>query len=346
MPFQPTTSPIDTGNGNRSPGRPFETVGGVSREGISSVNITADETNNALVILATAREYAVIQDALRQLDTSPVQVLLEAAIAEVSLTKDTQFGFQYFYQPRQAANNSSQIIWAPNTSTTVAGASTSATAALSTAFPGFAYMFTNGDSISAILNALGTQTRVETLSSPEVMVLNNQTASLEVGDQVPIVTATAVSTITTDAPTVNSVEYLDTGVILKVTPRVNRGGQVMMDVSQEVSSVTSTTSSTINSPTIQQRKINSSVSVEDGETVALGGLFTNQVTKTKNGIPYLEDIPYLGNIFANHDDNRNKDELIVLITPHVVDDIRKAHAITEELRHRLPEVENVLEQKP
>jgi len=341
VPFQPATSPIEGANGNRPAGRPFETVGGVSREGISSVNITADETNNALVILATPREYAVVQDALRQLDTSPVQVLLEAAIAEVSLTKDTQFGFQYFYQPRQASNNTQQIVWTNSSSVPAAAGAT-----LATTFPGFAYMFTNGDSISAILSALGTTTHVETLSSPEVMVLNNQTASLEVGDQVPIVTATAVSTITTDAPTVNSVEYLDTGVILKVTPRVNRGGQVMMDVSQEVSGVTNTTSSSINSPTIQQRKISSSVSVEDGETVALGGLFTNQVTKTKNGIPYLQDIPYLGNLFTNQDDNRNKDELIVLITPHVIDDTKKAQAITQELRHRLPEVEAVLEQKP
>lgn len=314
----------------------YETVGGVNRQGMNSVHITADETNNALVILATPREYGVIQDGLHELDTAPVQVLLEASIAEVTLTKETQYGFQYFYKP-----NGNNTLALSNTQST-------ANATLSTitqSFPGFSYMFSNGSNIQVILNALGTVTNVNVISSPEVMVLNNQTARLEVGNEVPVLSAQAVSTVGSNAPVVNSVQYIDTGVILKVTPRVNRGGTVMMDVSQEVSGVATDSLSTVDSPTIQQRKINSSVSVADGETVALGGLFTKQITNADNGIPFLQDIPLLGKLFNNTDDTQNKTELMVLITPHVVDDVRKARAVTDELRRKLPEVQALFDQR-
>ena len=339
VPFQPVTAPIQQAGGSRTGSR-NETIGGVSREGISTVNITADETNNALVILATPREYAVIQDALRQLDVAPLQVLLEAAIAEVTLNKNTQFGFQYFYQPNSTSNSVSTF-----TLTNAAALAAPPGSPLLASLPGFSYMFANGNSLNVVLSALATVTHVEVLSAPEVLVLNNQTAKLQVGDQVPIITATATSTIDTNAPQVNSVQYLSTGVILQVTPRVNKGGQVMMDIDQEVAEPLTTTSSTINSPTIQQREITSSVSVADGETIALGGLFSNQITKSKTGIPLLQDIPYLGHLFSNTNDAVNRDELMVLITPHVVDDIKKARAVTDELRHKLPAVQPLFEQQ-
>ena len=333
-PFQPVTTPVEQ-PGARQGGK-YETVGGVSREGISTVNITADDTNNALVILATPREYAVIQDALKQLDVAPLQVLLEAAIAEVTLNKNTQFGFQYFYKPNSTPNSNSTL-----TLTNSGTVAIPPTTPLVPSLPGFSYIFSNGNSLNVVLSAIANVTHVEVLSAPEVLVLNNQTAKLEVGDQVPIITQTATSTIDTNAPEVNSVQYLATGVILQVTPRVNKGGQVMMDIDQEVAEPTTTTSSTINSPTISQREIVSSVSVADGETVALGGLFSNQVSKTKSGIPWLQDIPYLGHLFTNTGDSVNRDELMVLITPHVVDSLNKARAVTDELRHKLPEVQPI-----
>src|SRR5439155_22370592 len=152
-------------------------------------------------------------------------------------------------------------------------------------------------------------------------------------------TAQAVSTVTSTSPIVNSIEYEDTGVILKVTPRVNRGGLVLMDISQEVSQVSSTTTSSLNSPTIQQRKINSSVAIQDGETVALGGLISDTKEKDKSGIPFLEEIPILGNLFATNTYNKQRTELMVLITPHVVQHVEDARAVTAELRRKLPEVE-------
>lgn len=337
VPFQPVTTPIEQGTSRTSR---YETVGGVSRENISTVNITADERNNALVVLATPREYAVIQDALRQLDVAPLQVLLEAAIAEVTLTKNTQFGFQYFYQPNSTPNSTSTF-----TLTNAATVAIPPGSPLLAALPGFSYMFSNGNSLQAVLSALASITHVDVLSAPEVLVLNNQTAKLDVGDQVPVITATAVSTITTNAPEVNSVQYLSTGVILQVTPRVNKGGMVMMDIDQQVAEPTTTTTSSINSPTIQQREITSSVAVADGETIALGGLFSNQVTRSKSGIPFLQDIPYLGHLFTDTSDSVSRDELMVLITPHVVDSTKRAREVTDELRHKLPEVEPIFEQK-
>jgi general secretion pathway protein D len=334
--FQPVTTPLEGSSGY---GR-YETVGGVSRENFGTVSITADETNNALVVLATPREYAVIQDALHQLDVAPLQVLLEAAIAEVTLTNNTSFGFQYFYKPNSTPNSTSTLTLTNGTTNVI-----SASAPLTPTLPGFSYMFSNGNSLQAVLSAIASITHVDVLSAPEVLVLNNQTAKLDVGDQVPIVTATSTSTIDTNAPTVNSVQYLSTGVILQVTPRVNKGGMVMMDIDQQVAEPENTTTSSINSPTIQQREITSSVSVADGETIALGGLFSNQVTKSKSGIPFLQDIPYLGHLFTDTNDQVNRDELMVLITPHVVDSIQKARAVTDELRHKLPEVQPIFAQK-
>jgi general secretion pathway protein D len=298
-----------------------------SAPGVGTLSITADETNNALAILATPQQYGVVEAALKKLDASPLQVLLEAAIVEVTLTNNIKYGVQYFYH-----DSNNQVVLTNSGSTSIAPS-----------LPGFAYMFSNGNNINAVLDALAQVTHVEVISSPEVMVLNNQTAQLQVGDSVPIITEQATSTETGTAPIVSTVQYEDTGVILKVTPRVNRSGMVMMDISQEVSQVADAQpTNTVDSPTIQQRKISSSVAVQDNETVALGGLISRSHTTDKNGIPFLQDIPLLGSVFRSSSYDDTKTELMVLITPHVVDDVRKARKVTDELRHKLPAVEAVL----
>jgi general secretion pathway protein D len=300
----------------------------VSATGLGNIGITADETNNALVVLATPQQYASVAAALKELDSTPLQVYLEAAIAEVTLSNDMKFGVQYFYEP----GGGHQIVLTDSASTNI-----------TPILPGFSYMFSRASNIKIILNTLSNLTHVEVVSAPQVMVINNQTAKLQVGDRVPIATAESVSTITSTPQIVNSIEYEDTGVILKVTPRVNRGGLVLMDISQEVSQVVSTTTSTLNSPTIQQRKINSSVAIQDGETVALGGLISDKKEKDKSGIPFLEEIPILGNLFATNTYNKSRTELMVLITPHVIQRTDDARAVTAELRRKIPEVEPILE---
>jgi general secretion pathway protein D len=168
------------------------------------------------------------------------------------------------------------------------------------------------------------------------MVLNNQSARLQVGDQVPVATGSAVSTVSSGAPIVNSIAYQDTGIILKVTPRVNASGLVLLDVSQEVSQVSTTTTSTLDSPTISQRRVTSSVAVNDGETIALGGLISDSQSTSKNGIPILQDIPVLGFLFGTRSNGGTRTELIALITPRVVRNRFEGRQVTDELRQKLP----------
>ena len=187
-----------------------------------------------------------------------------------------------------------------------------------------------------MLNLLSTITKVKVISSPTVMVLNNHTASLDVGDQIPVATASSVSVQASEAPVVNTIQQQNTGIILKVTPRVNQGGLVQMEISQEVSTPGATTSSTIQSPTIQQRKIDTTVAVQDGQTLALGGLISDNVTRGVTGVPWLSELPVVGALFGTNTDNNERTEIIVLVTPHVVRDAQTAQSVTDELRAKLP----------
>ena len=286
--------------------------------------VTSDDINNAALIYCTPSQYRNLEDILVRLDIPPKQVMLEAAIAEVDLNDELNFGVQYFFQDSHNMLN------------TVAQSAVTPTA------PGLAYTFSAGQNIKVILDALSTVTKVKVISSPKVLVLNNQPAQLEVGDDVPITTQSSQSTSSAGAPIVNSVQYRATGVIFRVTPRVNQGGLVEMDVSQEVSNVAQSSISAI-SPTFTQRKIRTTVAVQDGETVALGGLITDNRTNTKNAIPYLSKIPYLGQLFSQRDDVVSRTELLVLITPHVVQSMERLRVMTDELRRHMGEVRELLE---
>jgi general secretion pathway protein D len=317
-----------------------QTSGGAQAEAEQSgIRITADEINNALVIAATPDEYAHIAAALQKLDITPLQVVIDATIAEVDLTNQLNYGLQYYIQ----SGDFRAVLSNPS-----AAASTATTAATTTGnspisvFQGFSYVpglnlaVTGSSGSAVILQALSQLTRVQVLSSPNLLVLNNQPARIQVGDQVPIATASAVSTVTTGAPVVNSIEYRDTGVILGITPRVNASGLVLLDISEEVSNANSTTTSTISSPTISQRRVTSSIAVSDGQTIALGGLIQDSRSKGKNGVPFLQDIPVLGWLFGTHNDSLTRTELIVLITPHVVRSSDDARAVTDELQRKVP----------
>ncbi len=283
--------------------------------------ITSDETNNAIVVFATPRDYAVVEDALRKLDVAPYQVMIEAAITEVTLTDALRFGVQGLYTNHGIA----------------AGLTESATSATPmSAFPGFSAFYA-AKTISAALNALEGLTKINVVSAPKLMVLNNQTASIEVGDQVPILTGSATNVITSNAAIVNSVDYHDTGIILKITPRVNSSGYVLLDMSQEVSDVVpNSTTSTINSPTFSTRKIATSIAVHDGEVIALGGLIQDSRNDTTSGIPGVSRIPFLGPLlFGNIQKNDTRTELVVLLRTRVVRSGDDARAVTDELREKL-----------
>ena len=167
------------------------------------------------------------------------------------------------------------------------------------------------------------------------MVLDNKTARLQIGDQVPITTQTATNVVTSQAAIVNSVSMQDTGVILSVTPRINESGRVQLEIEQEVSSVVKTTTSNIDSPTIQQRRVKTTVVVNDGEVLALGGMIQDQTSTDSTQIPVLGDIPGLGALFSNRSKSTSKTELLILITPRVVRDPGEARLVTEEYRRKM-----------
>jgi general secretion pathway protein D len=290
------------------------------------VHITADEANNALLIMATAEKFALIESALRRLDKVPLQVLLEACVAEVDLTNSLQYGLQYYLR----ANHFSAL--------RAAVAPTS----LAADTGGLSLVFSDGNNIQAVLDLIASISKVKVISAPKVLVLNNRTASIDVGDQVPVATSSAVGVTTANAPIVNTIQMLDTGIILHVTPRVNSGGLVIMDVNQEVSSSVPTTSSSINSPTIQQRKVSSSIAVQDGQTVAIGGLISDTRNRSRSGVPWLMDVPYVGHLFSLTNDSVNRTELMVLITPHVIRDQQGAQAVTDELQLKMPMMREML----
>jgi general secretion pathway protein D len=261
--------------------------------------IVPDEPNNALLIFGTRVEYDLILDALKKLDTLPRQVLIEAILAEVTLTNDLQYGIQ----------------WSFNDSNVTITQSTANNGSVASSFPGFSVLYTGSSDIRAVLNALQSKANVKVLSSPKLMVLNNQTATLQVGDQVPIITQQAQGVTSPGAPIVNTVELRDTGVILKVTPRVNDSGLVILDIAQEVSDVAATTTSGINSPTIQQRRLSSTIAAQSGTTVALGGLIRDSVSRGKSGMPFLSQIPLLGSVFGKNTNQGRRTELLILLTP-------------------------------
>ncbi len=293
----------------------------------STARIVADERNNALLIMATPAQYRAVLVAVRQLDVVPLQVLIEATIAEVTLNDKLKYGLQWFFNLGNSTITFSQV----------------AGGFVNPALAGFNYVFNSNDA-RVVLNALTSITDVRVISAPHLLVLDNEQARLQVGDQVPIVTQQATSVVDADAPLVNTVEYRDTGVILEIIPHVNSSGLVILDIIQEVSDVAETVTSGIDSPTIQQRQVASTVVVQTGETVALGGLIRDRHTEGVTGIPVLADIPLLGNLFKTTTDSDDRTELLILLTPRVIRNSDDARTLTEELRRRIPSV-TILEQR-
>jgi general secretion pathway protein D len=284
----------------------------------SQTHIVADDANNALLIYSSDAQFERMKGVLREIDSVPNQVLLEAVIAEVTLDDDLKFGVRWFL----GENNSRGTF------------SDAATGATSSVFPGFSY-FLKANDIAFSLNAISSVTNVRVLSAPSLVVLDNKTATLQVGDQVPIVTQSAKAVTAGDAPIVTNVELKDTGLILKVTPRVNDSGLVTLDVEQEVSSVVRTTTSGIDSPTIRQRKMKTSVVVNDNEALALGGLIQEKETTGKSKVPVLGDIPGIGVAFRQKQNAVSRTELVIFIRPRVIRDMNEARHVTEEFRKEL-----------
>jgi general secretion pathway protein D len=294
-----------------------------------TLRVIPDDQNNAVLVYGTEREVGTMEAMLRKIDILPLQVRIDAVIAEVTLNDALQYGTQFFFK----AGGINGILNTGTATTTPASAS-AATLALS--FPGFFLGGNGAGGAPFAIQALQQVTTVHVLSSPELLVLDNQPARLQVGAVVPYLSQSSQSQLTANAPIVNSVNYQQTGVIMEVTPRVNSGGLVTLDIMQDVSSVATTiTTPGLTSPTFNERNVNSRVVVQDGQTVGLAGLITDTATTGNQGIPWLKDVPILGLLAGKQDNSRERTELLVLITPHVIHDQRDARALTNDLREQL-----------
>ena len=300
--------------------------GGGGGAGTDAIRIIPDTDNNSLLVYGTASEDDRIDSMLDQVDISPVEVRIDATIAEVDLDNALQYGTQFFFK----SGGINAVL------------SQGTTSALDTSFPGFVLSGHGSDAAPLAISMLQSVTKVDVLSSPELMVLDGQAASLQAGDLVPYLAQTSQSTLTSDSQVVNSIDYRETGVILQVTPRVGTDGMVTLDVAQEVSGVeTGVTTQGINSPTFSERAVTSRISVQDGQTIGLAGLISDSDSHGNSGIPYIKNVPLLGDLFGSQNNSRTRKELLVLITPHVIRTQSDATNLTADLEQALPNAAGV-----
>ena len=306
----------------------------------STVSVVADVTNNSLLIKSSPRDYKKILDALKQLDIVPLQVLIEATFVEITLSGNLEYGVQWHLTGKIGDDISDASLSSSDKLTTISvdeqGNEISIPITpISPKVPGFNWTVITSDSlVKANLNLYAAQGLLNVLSSPSVMVRDNQVAHIQVGQQVPILTQQQQST-QIDSNILNSISYKDTGVILDVKPRVTPGGMVQMDVDQQVSTQSQTDSSSINSPTFTIRQITSNVAVRSGQAVVLGGLIENTDQNSKGGVPGLSNVPVLGALFSDNKRKADRRELLVILTPKIIASDQDAETVTNEFRTRM-----------
>lgn len=279
-----------------------------------NVTISVDKSINSLIVTASKRDYKIVEATLRKLDIQAKQVLIDVTIAEVQLNDELEHGVKWYFSSGNAA-----VGWSNGSANTP-----------SHTYPGANFSF-NAPNAQVVINALKSITDVEIVSTPTITVIDTQTAKLQIGDQVPVVTRTATGVTDPNAPIVNNVELKNTGVILSVTPQITGSGLVNLKIKQEASNVVSTTTSGIDSPTIRQRSIESMVSILDGEAVILGGLVTDQNSKSITGVPVLHEIPLVGNLFKSKSNTKQRSELIVIIRAAVIRNQREMNDAIRDL---------------
>ncbi len=303
---------------------------------LPNVRITADVTNNSVLVYANAESQRVVEQTIRQIDRPQRQIAIEATIAEVTLNNTLNYGVQFFLASRKGSISNT----IPGVTPTATGLDLPATAVdaaagqlLGRVVPGFNFLVGSENSPRVILDALHNVTDVKVLSNPSLVVLDNQAATLQVGDQVPFSTGTA-TVLTANNTVVNTIDYKNTGIILRVLPRANANGNIVLDIEQEISNVAAGSAASL-TPTISQRRVKSSIAVTSGQTVLLAGLISETENKQRQGIPMLDSIPGVGDAFSHQNTVRMRTELILFIRPTIIKDAVDAHVIAEEMRTKM-----------
>lgn len=325
---------VATPNGITSDSRSISGTGQNNFTGTNNsiAQVVADEANNALLIRSSEKDFRMIKSTLQKMDIVPLQVLIEATIAEVTLTDEMRFGLQWYFNTGGLGNGYTGNVRLANGND----------GSLVPSFPGFSGVVNDSTGgIRGVLDALEGVTSVNVISSPHLMALNNHTAELQVGDEVPVITQQQQNTTNINSTLVNTVQFRDTGVILKVTPRVSSDGTINMEIEQEVSNVVQAIDSGALTPTISQRMVKSTIVAQSGETIVLGGLISDQEINTRSGLPFVSRIPVFGSLFSRTEINKTRTELLVLISPKIVRNATEARRVTQELQDRLQGIEDL-----
>ena len=298
-----------------------------------STKIIPDDITNSIIVLASPEDYLLIYDTLQKIDVVPRQVMIEALIAEITLSKDMEFGMQWTIDNNLTIKGVKPF---PN-DINVPGAFNLITPIASPNFTFVSTALNAAGQVKLQLSSLASQSKVKVLSSPHILVSDNREAKIQVGDQVPISTSTTTTTAVAGIqPSITStIQYTDTGVILKVKPQVNDSGLIALELSQEVSDYSIQSLFGSDQIVISKRSVNSNLVVQDGQTIVIGGLIKENITKGRAGLPFLSNIPVLGYLFGSTTDTDIRTELIVLLTPHVIKNQADAKDVTTGYINRI-----------
>jgi general secretion pathway protein D len=309
------------------------TAAGISSMVESPVTIVADKMTNSLIIQTSPWYYPVVEETIRKLDLIPRQVLIEVLVAEITLDDETRFGLQWAVRGEAAASIDGKM---HKFDTLVQNVNTpGGEGALN---PGFSYLLTEANFITGVLSAYANEAKLNVLASPHIMAMDNKEATINIGAEVPIVTTQTTETAggTGVGNTVtNNVEYRDTGVILKVTPHVNEGRYVTLDIRQEVSQAQTNSLGGTESPIIRNRIAETTMVVKDGQTLVIGGLIEETSNRSREGLPWLSRIPGVGYLFGETIEVMSKKELVLLITPRVVTTPEEGNRVSRSIRDRV-----------
>jgi len=296
-----------------------------------NATVIADKDRNALLIVATASEYAAIESAIKKLDTPPKMVAIEVQIAQIAMTGELQFGLSGLFKGKpDSPINRLTSDGGVGTLNAPAGASTPAV-------PGFSYTW-QGQAASAILSTLQTRGQSRIVASPTLLTLDNQKVSFTNGTQISVQTQSTVATTTTSAT--NSYQYINTGLTLNITPRVS-GNNVFLEIQQQNSTAQPRNDGNPN-PDITQNSQQTTVMVPNGDTMLLGGLFQDHSSFGSSGLPLVSTIPVIGGLFGSQGWKNNRTELVMLVTPRVMSTVAETRDVVDELRARLRGIESML----
>jgi general secretion pathway protein D len=286
-------------------------------------SVVVDKATNSLIFQSTPEEYGQVAALLERLDRPTRSALIEVTVAELSLNDSSQLGIEWLLSSVDSAGRTSSM---------------GTLGTLGVGNSGFNFRVLNGaGQLRLALNALASDNRATILSSPRVMARNGELATIQVGQEVPIITSQQSTAVpgTTGAGLLQTVQYRSAGVILRVKPSIHSGDQIDLDVTQEVSQAQATETGVANSPTFSTRRVETKLSVRSGSTVMLGGLISEDASRGSAGVPFLKDIPGIGAAFSRQAGQGARRELIVLITPYVANDSHEAEAITNAFRNSL-----------